>query len=130
MKNTAIIFLSFFYLLLYAGIPVTIHYCHGNAEKVKLFSAENINCCCGPNACLSKKCCYNEHHLIKADIKEQLNEQRVQLTVYDDVFLSCNICIANENESDHKPLTIPFFGHSPPKQIPLWLLNCTLIYYS
>lgn len=130
MKKAVIIFFSFFYLLLYAGIPITIHYCNGNTEKIKLFSAENINCCCGHNCCLAKKCCHNEQHLIKADIKEQLSEQRVQLTVYNDALLFCNISITNKNEIDLRPLTLPFFGHAPPEQVPVWLLNCALIYYS
>ncbi len=130
MKKTAAILLSWFYLLLYAGIPVTVHYCNGNAEKIRYFSAEDLNCCCEHSCCFSKNCCRNEHHLIKADIKEQLNGQRIQIAVYDSDFPASDICLLKKNESEHKSVSIPFSGHAPPGNIPVWLLNCTLIYYS
>ncbi len=130
MRKTTVILLSLFYLLLFSGIPVTIHYCRGNAEKIRFFSAEDMSCCCEHSCCFSKSCCHNEHHWVKADINEQLYEQRVQLNLYHGDFLAEKIRFSIENEPEKKPVTIPFYGHAPPGNVPIWLLHCTLIYYS
>jgi len=115
-----------FYVLLYIGIPINFHYCHGELEKVSVFLSKDVKCCC-PVDMNSSKCCRNEHFVLKAINDEQNIVYNNFIITFDETAIVYNI--------EHSGIIfqdIPNFEvncNSPPSYISKYILNCELIFY-
>jgi hypothetical protein len=127
MKKAAVILFTLFYILISSGFPVAIHYCHGKIESVKLTSSDT-GCCCGMDK-MSKNCCKTVHYSLKANIDNQVASyfQWVEtLTGY--TANQHSTVVAPELKSQAVALNRDDLP--PPGKPPIWLVNCSLIYYS
>lgn len=126
-----------FYLVFTAGLQITVHYCHGKIEDIKILS-DKARCCCeetempAGNSCRivtdDKGCCYNEHFLYQLAIDEEIipsikiakqyfsEELNYQLLS----ILTPDVQSGNPTSNNELP---------PPKRQPVWLINCTFIFY-
>jgi hypothetical protein len=127
MRKAAIISFSLIYLLVITGIPLTLHYCHGKLESVKILSSA-IDGCCG-NEGMLKGCCKNIHYLLKAETDHQQVSQVYSITVYDSGQSIRWQIIENQMVLKIQIFPLTFDNLPPPDTIPIWLINNSLTYY-
>jgi hypothetical protein len=127
MKKTLSIVYALVYFVLTAGLPVTIHYCHGSVASVSIIVPEK-SCCCGGNS-LSHGCCRNEHLILKADTDNQLVSTGYEVRYFDTgLIIESDNTDMQSKDSGHS-LPDHFSGIPPPHQVPRWLAYCSLIYF-
>lgn len=86
MKKFIVCILAFLYIASSTGATIHMHYCmgklvekglwHGNAKKCGSCSAKDNNSAC------NKKCCKDEHKLVKLDKDQKTAESVIQLLAF------------------------------------------------
>lgn len=127
--------LTAFYLFLTAGIPITVHYCHGSLEEIKLL-AKTVSCCdevpnSTNNCCddeINTDCCSNEIFQFQLDIDEEIVSHDLSYQMF-----YTNI---ENNQVDNSVIVFvvedgmfQFCDLPPPKKQPIWLMNCNFSLY-
>jgi hypothetical protein len=126
MKRILIILFSIFYLSLCIGIPITIHFCRGNIEKISIYSNKNLNCCCSKSQ-INTSCCNNKNIFISAKIDEQYIKIKTASIIFDVTeFLLKDTKFFEIQNNYNNPL---YKSKSPPKYLPKYIFNCSLIFY-
>ena len=127
MKKLTVILFSFFYLFASAGITVNMHYCAGQVQYVE-FLAANGKCCCADEGD-TVSCCGDETFFFQLD-NEQQTSQKVR--VVPEQFVSGIAAVLNTTdrfEPVSKAIDFERLDLPPPQRQPIWLLNCSLVYY-
>lgn len=128
MKHILSITVAIIYLLISAGIQINAHFCHGELESVKIL-VETESCCCG-NEEVSGNCCSNENISFQADIDNHLvSESRISFFHYETLFNCICFDVDFKIEAEANGSYLLFAEISPPVKQPVWLLNCSLVYY-
>jgi len=122
--------LAIYYFLISIGVSVNVHYCGDKVDSVELYGKTKI-CCCKDNSENSKGCCGDDFFFYQFD-ENQLSSQLSQSQ--DEV----QSVAALLDYSQEKPaeiilisgLNLDLLNLPPPQQRPLWLMNCSMLYYS
>ena len=125
MKQVVSLILSLFILISSVSGAVNIHYCAGQFASVSILPG-NSTCCCGKAAL--DDCCDDELLIIESDHQEQ---------VFQNIEVEKDIAFANilrhEEFVEVDFVDADFYRweeyRPPPSQRPLWLLNCSFVYY-
>ncbi len=124
-----------FYLFLTAGLPIAVHYCHGQIKEIKILSrtidsSEDMEMpaseCC--NLEIQKDCCSHEYYVFQLDIDEEV--------VSSEPINKLLIAVINNNHVNDATETIVVENNSyqfcdlpPPQNQPIWLMNCNFSLY-
>ena len=134
MKRLLSILLMVFYLFLTAGVPITVHYCHGQIEEIKIL-AKSTDCCekesQKSHCCMNEdpiKCCSYEHLIFHLDIDEEVISCTPVVKVK---ISSLNFNFAEESDAGVlvEDDSYHFTDLPPPIFTPIWLLNCNFSFY-
>jgi len=135
LKKVFTIGLTAFYLFLTAGLPITVHYCHGHIEEINILT-KNITCCedmeMPVNNCCEIKdmsdCCSNEYYVYQLDIDEEITKPfKITKSVFATIMKAQVFDLTVSYEDDDK--TCQFFDLPPPANQSLWLVNCNFTFY-
>ncbi len=127
MKKFAAILFSFFYLAITIGIAVNIHYCQGELESIQLL-AEQETWYSGDDA-KSSTCC-NDNSLIVQFENEQTLTSNFHVG-FDQPVIELQITAQSNKDLDNIDKGVLFLKNdnlSPPEP-PVWLLNCSFVFY-
>jgi len=133
MRNTIAVALSFVYLTLAVGVAKTTHYCMGRLNTSSLFTFEKKQCACAILAeSSSHSCCHDEHQLVKI---ENDQSQVAVISVHAPDFFEIGIItnpLSISRISWEEQKSESFFSDSspPPPQVPIFKLNCSLVFYA
>jgi hypothetical protein len=117
------------YSLFSIGIVKATHFCMGREASVAFFSAEAKKCACSIYAGEKDSCCDDEHELLRIE-----NEQKVvsafalqlpQWIELGDLLIDTNV-VHSKIES---PPWDKFNQQSFPPKIPLWKMQCKMVFY-
>ncbi|MFC2124922.1 hypothetical protein ACFLU5_08940 [Bacteroidota bacterium] len=135
MKRAFTILLTAFYLFLTAGLPITVHYCHGQIEEIRILS-KAVNCCedmeMPANSCcnieINTDCCSNEYYFFQLDIDEEIVSP---YTISKSLVATITKVLIDDSidtfDVDHN--TYQYRDLPPPKNQPIWLMNCNFSLY-
>jgi hypothetical protein len=127
MKRLLVTILAMLYLCTSTGATIHLHYCMGKLVSMKLWHSDTGKCGnCGmkKNKAFAKKCCKDEHKLIKLDKDhKKATENALQFThmvasvpaayfEFPKVYIPCT--------AEEQPVS-----HAPPKSNRLHILHCT-----
>jgi hypothetical protein len=117
------------YSLFSIGIVKATHFCMGREASVVFFSAEAKKCACSIYAGEKDSCCDDEHELLRIE-----NEQKVisvfalQLPQWIELGeLVTDTCLAYYKIES--PEWKEFSQESLPPKIPLWKMQCKMVFY-
>lgn len=127
MVRILVIAFSVFYLTAVAGLPLTVHYCHGSIASVQVF-AEGVDCCCGHDMA-ADRCCLNVRYWLKAETDSQLASQLMFLSVYETALVMDWQKSFQDLPIHDIALIYPHYDLPPPEPVPIWLMDCSLTYY-
>ena len=127
MKRFLAIVFTFYYLSLSIGLLVSVHYCGGEVYSVAIFD-EAESCCGDEDFCCN--CCEDDQYLIQAETSEQLSVTKNYSFLEDEDFL-LNFFLQNIPVSeDGDKISDLIINQPPPEVPPIWLINCSLIFYA
>lgn len=129
MKKLFAIAFTCVYLTLTVGVVRTTHYCMGRVKSTSLFSFQSVKCACAViSSPMSKKCCDDEHDLIKID-DDQSASHIVSITP--DFFEIGKIFEVIEAPVSAVSHSIATFNSRPPpvNSVPLFTKHCSLVFY-
>ena len=127
MKKFISIILVLIYFSLSTGAMVTLHYCGGELESVKL-NSDVQTCCCGI-AGMTATCCENEWFILDIEIDEDIAfSSDITFKNFSHVVYS-NLTLDTFNEVEIEDKQLATYNLPPPKLEPIWLVNCTFIFY-
>jgi len=124
MKQVILLLLMALYLISSNGIQVELHYCMGRLKTVSFFDFEQEDCGCKKDWA----CCDYTSIAAKLSTEHQVNGE-LSLEVKENVKNPAPRIASIQKRSSGK---INFFGlddYPPPKALPLFLLNSSLIFY-
>ena len=133
MRNTIAVALSFVYLTLAVGVAKTTHYCMGRLNTSSLFTFEKKLCACAIAAEGSNhSCCHDEQQLVKI---ENDQSQVAVTSVHAPDFFEIGIVnspLVISQVSGIEQQSEFFFTDSspPPPSVPIFKLNCSLVFYA
>ncbi|THU38026.1 hypothetical protein FAM09_15180 [Niastella caeni] len=127
MKRLIVTILALFYLGTSTGATIHLHYCMGKLVEMKLWHSEADKCGnCGmkkKTAC-EKKCCKDEHKLVKLEKAHQKAIENIfQFTQF--------VATLPVSYFEFPQVYIPSVAqelpvsHGPPRSIPIHILHCT-----
>ncbi|MEA1898201.1 MAG: hypothetical protein U9N53_11145 [Bacteroidota bacterium] len=127
MKRFFAIIFTFYYLTLSIGLAISIHSCEGEVYSVGIFD-KAVSCCEEDGSCCN--CCEDDQYLIQAKTSEQLTVTKQYSFLEDEGFLLNffiqSIATSEDDESLSDLIIEQSFAETPP----IWLINCTLIFYA
>ena len=145
MKPFVNILFSFLYIAAIVGLPVEVHYCHGDPVSVGLISVDEGSCCqektgiqdcctfemqgktCSLNA--ESNCCSDEHYSVQYFEDKQLtNNTTISFRTGMDHRSILSIRVS-EPEDDDSAIHFSLYDLPPPEPQPLWLLYCAFTFY-
>lgn len=127
MKRIIAVILTVIYSALSSGAMVSLHYCGGEVESIRI-NSEAQSCCCSAED-FHSDCCENEEFVLHIDLDENLviaSNNKIELLTYI-VFSDAVSELFSETEKEEQQsinYTLP-----PPKSEPIWLMNCTFTFY-
>lgn len=133
MKKGLVLFIAVVYTLLLTGLHIHMHYC-GNTLKHFSFTREEISCCPHHEE-QSRQCGFHSACCSDTNITLSLEEEHTA-TFYH--FCSCHSCIPStplappslELLHGAKPFVLSLEQRPPPKEVPTFVLNCSLVLYA
>ncbi len=127
MKKVLSVILSILYFSLSSGASVSVHYCGGELESIKI-NSESEQCCCG----LTEKantCCKDHQFVLDIDTDEDITIN-TNLTLNNVILYTfSNYSIQLFKDIEIVENTFINYKIPPPKLEPIWLFNCSLTYY-
>jgi hypothetical protein len=131
MRNYFAIAFIVVYLILTVGVAKTTHYCLGRFNNSTLFTFESKKCICSKFMSETSSCCDDETELITLDDYQKF-QQTVSVTTPDYFEIqSFSFLIRDTHQLNNSENTsIGFFERPPTPDIPIFKLNCSLIFYS
>ncbi len=127
MKKFVSVIISIIYLSLSTDAMVTLHYCGGELESIKL-NSETQTCCCGIDW-MSTTCCENEWFILDIDIDENIAfSSDISFKNFSNVVYS-NLTLDIFIEEDFEDEQLTKYNLPPPKPQPTWLMNSSFIFY-
>ncbi len=131
MRNYFAIAFIVVYLILTVGVAKTTHYCLGRFNNSTLFSFESKKCICSKIMSQASSCCDDETELITLDDDQQI-QNNVSVTVpdYFEIQSLSFLLYDNYQHNISENTSIGFFESPPSPDIPIFKLNCSLIFYS
>jgi hypothetical protein len=149
IKKVLAIILSFLYLVISIGFPISIHHCHGQNE-ISIAFADEAKCSCADlqnetESCCSidlidlqpcqtdlhlTDCCTHETKVVHFDLKQQLvKKQNNEIQVVEIDLFNSALLLDIVIEEETNKLKADFLSDPPPKPIPLQVLNQEFIFY-
>ena len=127
MKRISIILLTVYYLLTTAGISVSLHFCCGQIEYIKILT--KIGSCNHHHQQLPDECC-DEKTFYYQNSQEQIIKEGYKFSFSNhDYFVKIINPDLNHHTFSGKQLVYENDNLLPSRMQPLWLLNCSLTYY-
>lgn len=117
------------YLTLAVGVVRTTHYCMGRVKSSALFSFDSVKCPCFLVASkLGKKCCNDEHEIIKIE-DDHSGTSVVSLTP--EFFQVGEVFHTTVLSNEEVVQAFAPVDESPPQisSVPLFTKHCSLIFY-
>jgi hypothetical protein len=116
------------YLTLAVGVVQTTHYCMGRVKSTSVFTFDSAKCPCYLFAKDgNKKCCNDEHEIIK--IEDDHTASHVISIVPDYLAVAQIIGVVYSAATCHQPQTVFDESPPPPHSIPLFTKHCSLVFY-
>ena len=127
MKRLFAIIFTFYYLTLSIGLAISVHYCEGEVYSVAIFNKAE-SCCEDNSSCCS--CCEDDQYLIQAETSEQLIVAKHYSFLEDEGFLLNFFIQTIPVSEDGKNFFEQIIDYSPFEDPPIWLINCSLVFYA
>lgn len=125
--SSAVLLLLAVYLLFSVGILKATHFCMGREASVVFFSAEAKKCPCSLYAGEKDGCCDDEHDLLRIEDEQKvISKMSLPQPVWklERIFTEQFVALI---ETETK--TVSFEDDPLPPKIPLWMANCSLVFY-
>jgi len=149
LKKILAITVSFIYLAITIGFPISIHHCHGQNE-ISIAISDEADCECALETHELETCCnieleefqhcQTDHHksgccthetkIIHWDSKQQLAQnQEFKVQIVEIELYQSKLLFDSESEEVIDYSKRVFLSDPPPKTIPLQILNQEFIFY-
>lgn len=126
MKKLSVIFFSLFYLQTVVGISISIHYCSGRIEYLKVFTDLGN---CNHEHDEDKDSCCDEKTFYYQNISEQVLIHHWRFSFENCISGLREIYNDNGLILQGKKIVDGNDCLAPPGTRPLWLLNCSPVFY-
>jgi hypothetical protein len=127
VKRISIILLTVYYLLTTAGIAVSLHFCCGQIEYIKILT--EIGSCNHHHQQLPDDCCDEKTYFYQNSQEQILKDDYKYIFSNHDSFVKVINPSTNHHIISGKGVVCKDDNLLPSRMQSLWLLHCSLTYY-